>query len=49
MCVYIYIDRERERERERGRERMEYDSAIRKNEIMPAASNEHGLTWSVLC
>ena len=40
VCVYIYIYRERERERERRREgeRMEYDSAIKKNEIMPAAT-----------
>ena len=51
VCIYIYIYRERERERERRREgeRMEYDSAIKKNEIMPAASNEHGLTWRALC
>ena len=50
VCIYIYIEREREREREKERER---ENGIllghKKEEIMPATSNEHGLTWRVLC
>ena len=50
VCVYIYIYIEREREREKERER---ENGIllghKKEEIMPATSNEHGLTWRVLC